>query len=107
MSEWTENIRRAAIESGLCDAELSSATQLVTEYGDATEAIERFARLITLPTWTAVAEKLPDADITVLLALDDGEVWPGYLDGNTWRYVTADPLGSRVTHWMDFPEPPK
>ncbi len=57
--------------------------------------------------WTAVAARLPDADLTVLLALDDGEVWPGYLDGDTWRYVTADPLGSRVTHWMDFPEPPK
>lgn len=57
--------------------------------------------------WTAITNKLPDADMTVLLALDDGEVWPGYLDGDTWRYVTADPLGSRVTHWMDFPEPPK
>ncbi len=56
--------------------------------------------------WTPVAKSLPDADIVVLLALDDGEVWPGYLDGDGWCYVTADPIGARVTHWMDMPEAP-
>jgi hypothetical protein len=56
--------------------------------------------------WVAIADRLPDADLSVMLALDDGEVWPGYLDGDTWRYVTSDPIGARVMYWMDFPEPP-
>ena len=61
----------------------------------------------TWPQWTRVEDKLPDADLTVLLALDDGEVWPGYLDGDEWRYVTSDPLGSRAVAWMDLPEGPE
>lgn len=38
-------------------------------------------------TWVAAAERLPDDDMTVLIALDDGEVWTGYRDGDDWRDV--------------------
>jgi hypothetical protein len=58
--------------------------------------------------WIKTSEKLPDDDMTVLLALDDGEVWPGYRDAGIWRYVTGDPLeSSRVTYWMDLPPHPE
>jgi len=50
--------------------------------------------------------ELPDEDITVLVALADGEVWTGFRDAGEWRYVSADLIEARVTHWAEFPEPP-
>lgn len=58
--------------------------------------------------WIPVSKSLPDDDQTVLLAMDDGEVWTGYHDADRWFYVSGDPISGRapVTHWMEFPEPP-
>lgn len=39
-------IWKLAISSGLCDPNLSNSHQLVTDFGDATEAVENFATLI-------------------------------------------------------------
>lgn len=59
------------------------------------------------PKWIPVAEKLPDDDTLVLLALNDDEAWPGYRDGDIWRYVDAMPIeNERVTHWMKMPAVP-
>lgn len=59
-------------------------------------------------SWVSASERLPDDDQTVLIAMDDGEVWTGYLEADhQWRYVSSEPITSaRITHWMDFPEPP-
>lgn len=58
--------------------------------------------------WTPVTERLPDDDILVLLALSDEEVWPGFRDGEVWRYADATPIESaKVTDWMDLPAAPK
>ena len=56
-------------------------------------------------TWKPVAEK-PDSDISVLLfdPAASEPVWPGYLDGETWRY--ADGMPAAPTHWADFPKGP-
>lgn len=63
---------------------------------------------MSAPKWTAADERLPDDDATVLIAMDDGEVWTAYLDAGQWRYVSGEPItAARITHWMDFPEPPK
>lgn len=57
--------------------------------------------------WISTAERLPDDEQTVLIAMDDGEVWIGYLEADQWRYVSSDPITcARITHWMEFPEPP-
>ena len=57
--------------------------------------------------WTPVAEQLPDDDVLVLLALNDDDVWPGFKDGETWRYVDAMPIEhERVTHWTNLPPAP-
>lgn len=57
--------------------------------------------------WTDVAAKLPDDSTLVLLTLNDDDVWPGYRDGDIWRYVDAMPIiGERVTHWMHMPPAP-
>ncbi len=63
---------------------------------------------MSAPTWADVATALPDADTLVLLSLNDDDVWPGFLDGDTWRYPDAMPItGERVTHWMSMPAPPR
>lgn len=57
--------------------------------------------------WTDVAAALPDDDTLVLVALNDDDVWPGYRDGDVWRYVDAMPITvERVTHWMPLPAAP-
>lgn len=58
--------------------------------------------------WTDAAAALPDDDTLVLLALNDDDVWPGYRDGDIWRYVDAMPIAiERVTHWMHMPPAPR
>lgn len=60
----------------------------------------------TIQSWKPTSEELPDDDMTVIIALEDGEVWTGFMDAGLWRFVSADPVESEVTHWMEFPEPP-
>ena len=57
--------------------------------------------------WVPAADVVPDDETTVLIALDDGEVWTGFKDGDDWRYVSADKVEATVTHWAHFPEPPE
>ena len=57
-------------------------------------------------TWSPAKRGLPDSDITVLVHLADGEVWTGFLDADTWRYVSGDRIEAAVLHWADFPPPP-
>lgn len=57
--------------------------------------------------WRAAEKQLPDDDLTVLIALEDGEVWTGFRDAGEWRYQSADLVESKVTHWAEFPMPPK
>ncbi len=53
--------------------------------------------------WIPAAETLPDDDLTVLLMMEDGEVWTGYHDGDAgWHYVSADPAGA-VKAWRAMP----
>lgn len=52
-------------------------------------------------------EKLPDADTTVFIVVAEGELWMGYLDGDTWRDTSGTPLGDgRVVYWATVPEVP-
>jgi hypothetical protein len=63
---------------------------------------------MTALEWVNVAHQLPDDDTLVLLALNDDDVWPGYRDGDAWRYVDAMPITTeRVTHWMHMPAAPR
>ncbi len=49
---------------------------------------------------------MPDSDITVLIHLEDDEVWTGFHDGSCWRYVSGDRVDCKVMHWSHFPNPP-
>jgi hypothetical protein len=58
--------------------------------------------------WIPVAERLPDDDTLVLVALSYQEVWPCFRDGDVWRYVSAEIVAEDlVTHWMHLPPPPE
>src|SRR5688500_18836416 len=66
------------------------------------------AAVSEVSSWVPVTERLPDDEMTVLIALDDGEVWTGFVDAERWHYVSGDPVDRQnVEHWMHFPEPPK
>lgn len=58
--------------------------------------------------WTDMPSgQLPDDDITVLVALDDGEVWPAYRSAGLWLYVTGDEIQSaEVVYWAHMPAHP-
>lgn len=52
-------------------------------------------------TWTPVAQ-LPDSDITVQLYDEAASepVWPGYYDGERWRYI--DGMPAKPTHYAEM-----
>ena len=56
--------------------------------------------------WVDAHKELPDDEMTVLVALADGEVWTGFHEDNQWRFVSADMIEAEVMYWAEFPEPP-
>jgi hypothetical protein len=57
--------------------------------------------------WINVAASMPDDDVLVLLAISDKEVWPGFRDGDLWRYADAMVVTATVTHYMELPAAPE
>ena len=86
-------------------ARKKGAMHAVALWPDEADAIA--AALESSPPWISVEAKLPDADMLVLAALNDGETWPAFLDGDTWRFADATPIEKvTVLHWMDIPAAP-
>lgn len=58
---------------------------------------------ITIPRWNS-PEDLPDADTTVLIRTtdDDTPIWPGFWDGECWRFADATRVLEVITGWMDI-----
>ena len=85
---------------------INYAAALLDAHESMTGTAEKLRALAArMPRWIPVAEK-PDADTTVLLfdAQANEPAWPGYLDGNIWRY--ADGMITNPTHWADMPGGP-
>jgi hypothetical protein len=59
--------------------------------------------------WIACAERLPDDDITVLLytPVQRGDVWPGWRDGDGWRWANGSTVRDEITHWAAWPAGPR
>ena len=59
-------------------------------------------------SWIPVTERLPDDELTVLVALADSDepVWLGYHDADGWYYIDGAPADENVTHWQPMPEGP-
>lgn len=72
--------------------------QLNPDYVEAPRgvAVRKQSELIT---WIPVEQSLPDADITVHVALanNDEPTWLGHFDGDQWIDVSGTPV--EVTHW--------
>lgn len=56
--------------------------------------------------WNKIENALPDDDITVLVATEDGEVDVAYLDEGRWRFP-MHAASIAVTHWMHIPDHPE
>lgn len=67
------------------------------------------ARMAADGEWISVSEEMPDSEATVLVATTgaDDPVWLGFHDGECWRYVNAEMIPLRVTHWRELPDPPQ
>lgn len=57
--------------------------------------------------WNATGKLPPvDADLLVLLETSDGEVYPGFADGERWFYADGVPVTSvEVVAWRHLPPP--
>lgn len=86
--------------------------RLTEELGmDVVEALEQLKRICDMAPraqafyWWGVGERMPDADITVMICAKtmDPPVWLGYFDGEKW--LTVDGNEADVTHWADVPAP--
>lgn len=94
------------IQEGVAKAKASGKTRATPKMFAAAAAAEPASSKIALD-WIPVDAKLPDDDTLVLIALNDDDVWPGYRDGDAWRYLDAMPITvERVTHWMHLPAAP-
>ena len=52
----------------------------------------------------------PDDGETVIIHMQGGEVWTGFLDGDVWRNVSGARIlysEEPVLHWMPLPLPPE
>jgi ParB-like chromosome segregation protein Spo0J len=95
------------IREGLEEAQASGKTK-VTAGVLAKQRAARAPKLKLTIDLVPVGAKLPDADTTVFIVVAEGELWMGYLDGDTWRDTAGTPLGhGRVVYWGAVPEVPQ
>jgi hypothetical protein len=66
--------------------------------------------LETSVRWIEPSTEYPDADMTVLVAIEDDDgpdVWMGFTDGSVWfDACTGENFAGRVTHWAELPMNP-
>lgn len=62
-----------------------------------------------MTTWTKCSDSLPDDEITVLIATDDGYVLTAYHENGSWWETTnvGDVSVPVVTHWAHLPPHPE
>jgi len=58
--------------------------------------------------WLDADKQKPDDGETVIIHMQGGEVWTGFLDGDVWRNVSGARVHEEepVLHWMPLPNPP-
>jgi ParB-like chromosome segregation protein Spo0J len=93
------------IQDGVAKAKASGKTK-ATPKMFAEAAAEPNGLMVTLE-WIPAAARMPDDDITVLIALEGGEVAPAYRQDGVWVDTSGMPLFKHVvTHWMHVPAAP-
>lgn len=62
--------------------------------------------------WVSVKDRLPKPEMAVLTYYKGG-IWMengirvDAIDAETGKFICVERMGQEVTHWMEFPEPPK
>ncbi len=72
-----EDIWKMALDSGLCDPDLSRSDQICTDYGDATDAVEKFVAMVA----SAEREECADIAESFIHGTDDDERDPNIVAG--------------------------
>lgn len=94
------------IREGLEQAQANGKSKVTAGVLAKQRAVREPKLKVTLE-WIEVEKRLPDADLLVLIALNDDDVWTGFCDADGWRYVDSVPIkAERVTHWAHLPEAP-
>lgn len=57
--------------------------------------------------WEDVTKSWPDAQIEVIVANADGDVFSGVFDGETWWTDGGMSCVDGITHWSNYPKHPK
>lgn len=58
--------------------------------------------------WNNVKDKLPDADIEVMIGTDSGDIYLGYYDDQDGAWIVpAFGSASTVAWWAELPEVPQ
>jgi hypothetical protein len=61
----------------------------------------------TTITWIPTEEEMPDADLEVIISLDNEETTAGFYNGESWHYLDAGKIECHeVLYWAEFPESP-
>lgn len=57
--------------------------------------------------WRDTRHELPEESKSVLMSLQSGEEWTGFLaDDGAWKFISGDAVGETVTHWLEYPAAP-
>jgi hypothetical protein len=102
MEETRKELALAAEQLAAANAALAKLER--SDLGDQADLTDRVGDATVI--WMDAGAELPDEDMTVLVALADGEVWTGFLEGGDWRYVSGDRIEGAVLFWADFPLAP-
>lgn len=57
--------------------------------------------------WFSPDEQMPDADLSVLVAVGGGLVEQGFWDGECWRWAYDQPVEGRIVAWAQLPQGPQ
>lgn len=59
--------------------------------------------LLTAVEWHDTRAELPDDETTVLLALGDGQVEPGFHEAGEWHFLSGGTVDIAVEYWAHYP----
>ncbi|QZA80271.1 hypothetical protein [Deefgea piscis] len=99
-AEWAEQ----QIQIGTLNYEVAEQRRIQDDMSEEHE--QELMSIRTAINWTLTSDGGIDDETTVLMALKDHEVWPGYRIGQQWFYASGDPCTEIPTHWMDIPRHP-
>lgn len=91
------------VNGGECDHPHPDALAMDALYAENKQLRAEVERLREAQRWISVEERLPEADVYVVVLHQNGLFNITFILKYTTEWATI----SKVTHWMPLPEPPK